>query len=272
MNSRDPRIRETLAGEYVLGTLHGPARQRFERWLKEDAQLRQRVDAWERHLHPLVESLPPIKPPTRVWHTIEQRIKPTREEPRRLWEDLIFWRTVSLVTSAALALLLVISIAPPSEPMPGYIAELSDQRATIDRLEAERSRLATDLVRRDQELVQERALTGLVSHIDTRVASLAGIKPTAARAAGWIVWSPEKKRGFIVVHFLPPLPAGKQYQLWVIAGRQALPAGVFNVDAVGHNALTVQVGVVHPDRFEITAEPVGGRPVPSGPVVMKGSG
>ena len=28
----------------------------------------------------------------------------------------------------------------------------------------------------------------------------------------------------------------------MIAGRQALPAGVFNVDAVGHNALTVQVG------------------------------
>jgi anti-sigma-K factor RskA len=86
------------------------------------------------------------------------------------------------------------------------------------------------------------------------------------------VWSPEKKRGFIVVHFLPPLPAGKQYQLWVIAGRQALPAGVFNVDTVGHNALTVQVGVAHPDRFAITVEPVGGRSVPSGPVMMKGSG
>jgi anti-sigma-K factor RskA len=261
-----------LAGEYVLGTLHGSARQRFERWLKENAQLRQRVEAWERHLHPLVESLPPIKPPPRVWHTIEQRIKPTREEPRRLWEDLIFWRTVGLVTSAALVLLLVISVAPPPEPMPGYIAELSDQRATIDRLEAERSRLATDLVHRDQELAQEHALTGLISHTDTRVASLAGIKPTAARAAGWIVWSPEKKRGFIVVHFLPPLPAGKQYQLWVITGRQALSAGVFNVDTVGHNALTVQVGVAHPDRFAITVEPVGGRSVPSGPVMMKGSG
>ena len=63
----------------------------------------------------------------------------------------------------------------------------------------------------------------------------------------------------------------QQYQLWVVAGRQALPAGVFNVDAVGHNALTVPVGVVHPDRFEITVEPVGGRSVPSGPVMMKGS-
>ena len=43
MSMRDPRVRETLAGEYVLGTLHGPARQRFERWFKEDAQLRRLV-------------------------------------------------------------------------------------------------------------------------------------------------------------------------------------------------------------------------------------
>lgn len=53
---------------------------------------------------------------------------------------------------------------------------------------------------------------------------------------------PRKKARVHRRAFLPPLPAGKQYQLWVIAGRQALPAGVFNVDAVGHNALTVQVG------------------------------
>lgn len=38
----------------------------------------------------------------------------------------------------------------------------------------------------------------------------------------------------------------QQYQLWVVAGRQALPAGVFNVDAVGHNALTVRWGLYIP--------------------------
>ena len=39
MKPRDPKLRELLAGEYVLGTLHGRARKRFKRWLEEDARL-----------------------------------------------------------------------------------------------------------------------------------------------------------------------------------------------------------------------------------------
>jgi anti-sigma-K factor RskA len=126
MSRRDPRVRETLAGEYVLGTLHGPARQRFERWLKEDAQLRRLVKEWEQHLHPLVESLPSVEPPARVWRALKRQIQPPRE--RRLWDDLLFWRTVGLTASAlALAFLLYIGLAPPPlAPSPNYIVVLNN--------------------------------------------------------------------------------------------------------------------------------------------------
>ena len=106
--------------------------------------------------------------------------------------------------------------------------------------------------------MQERALTTLIAHTDTRVAALASPQPTTPPAAGWIVWSPAKHRGFMVVHFLPVLPAGKTYQLWAITGQQALSARVFQVDAVGHASLMVSVAVAHPDHFEITVEPAGG--------------
>lgn len=121
-----------------------------------------------------------------------------------------------------------------------------------------------------EELVQERALTALIAHTDTRVAALASPQPTTPPTAGWIVWSPAKQRGFMVVHYLPALPAGKTYQLWAIAGQQALSARMFQVDTVGHAALMVPVAVAHPDRFEITVEPAGGAAVPSGPVMLHG--
>jgi anti-sigma-K factor RskA len=122
-----------------------------------------------------------------------------------------------------------------------------------------------------EELAQERMLTNLVAHTDTHVAALTNSQPTTPPSAGWIVWSPSKQRGFMVVHFLPALPEGKMYQLWAIAGQQALSSTVFQVDTVGHAALTVPVAVAHPDRFEITVEPAGGRAVPSGPVMLHGS-
>lgn len=272
MISRDPKVRETLAGEYVLGTLHGRARRRFERWLEKDAHLRALVESWGRHLNPLAEALTPVKPPARVWRAIEKRIKPSGER-RRFWDNLALWRTLGLGTSAAavlaLSVLIMVVVEPPA---PDYQALLEDQRATIDRLKSERARVAGELTRLAQELADERELTALVSHTDTRVASLAGVGAAAARAAGWIVWSPEKKHGFIVVHFLPPLSAGQEYRLWVIAGERTLPAGVFTVDHVGHNALTVDVEAAEPERFEITAEPIGGGAAPSGPVLMKGKG
>jgi len=121
-----------------------------------------------------------------------------------------------------------------------------------------------------EELAQERVLTTLVAYTDTHVAALASPQPTTPPAAGWIVWSPSKQRGFMVVHFLPALPAGQTYHVWVIAGQQALSATVFQVDTVGHATLLVPVAVAHPDRFEITVEPAGGVAVPSGPVMLHG--
>ena len=122
-----------------------------------------------------------------------------------------------------------------------------------------------------EELAQERVLTSLVAHTDTHVAALANSQPTTPPSTGWIVWSPSKQRGFMVVHFLPALPVGKTYQLWAMADQQALSSAVFQVDTAGHAALMVPVAVAHPGRFEITVEPAGGAAVPSGPVMLHGS-
>jgi anti-sigma-K factor RskA len=122
-----------------------------------------------------------------------------------------------------------------------------------------------------EELSQAHVLTTLIAHTDTVVAALSSPQSTDPAAAGWIVWSPSRQSGFMVVHFLPPLPGGHTYQLWAIGDQQVSSATAFQVDTVGHAALMVPVALAHPDRFEITVEPAGGVAVPSGPIMLQGS-
>ena len=139
-----------------------------------------------------------------------------------------------------------------------------DTRSTVHQQQ-------TSIERLQRELAQQQMLTSLVSHTDTRVASLRGTG-AADRADGWIVWSPSRKQGFLVTHHLPPLSSGTQYQLWVLAGPQLKSAGVFDVDSVGHAALVVNGETTQPDVYAVTIERAGGAPVPYGPVVMQSAG
>jgi anti-sigma-K factor RskA len=102
VKNTNPQFRDAVAAEYVLGTLQGAARRRFERSLKDDPRLRQLVAQWQERLAPLDEMIEPIKPPARVWRSIEERV--------RWWSDVPFWRGASIV-SAACALLLAVYIA-----------------------------------------------------------------------------------------------------------------------------------------------------------------
>jgi anti-sigma-K factor RskA len=131
MTRRDPETRRLLAADYVLGTLRGRARRRFERLRNDDAALCQDADNWERRLGPMVEALPGVEPPPRVWQAIERQIRPS---PARvgLWERLGFWRGLALAASAAAVALLLVVLwprAPELPGAPGQVAVLSDTQA-----------------------------------------------------------------------------------------------------------------------------------------------
>lgn len=115
-----PELRDRLAAEYVLGTLRGPARRRFDRMLQDDAGAKDAVVAWDARLNALALAARPIAPPTRVWDAIARQIAveesaaaddadptvrasvPARRgpaEPGRL--RLALWRVLALGASAA---------------------------------------------------------------------------------------------------------------------------------------------------------------------------
>ncbi len=65
---------EMAAAEYVLGTLRGPARRRFEVLMAKDAALAAEVCRWQEALSALDASDVPLEPPGRVWRTIQLRL------------------------------------------------------------------------------------------------------------------------------------------------------------------------------------------------------
>ncbi|HZZ94427.1 MAG TPA: anti-sigma factor [Usitatibacter sp.] len=114
-------LAHALAAEYVLGTLRGAARRRFESLLAGDAGLREIVARWEAWLTPLAGRVPPVEPPARVWRAIEARI--AGRAPRRAswWSSVAFWRPWGLVSSGLAAVLLAFfayfSTGPRTEPV-----------------------------------------------------------------------------------------------------------------------------------------------------------
>jgi anti-sigma-K factor RskA len=77
MNYQRPELKNKLAAEYVLGTLHGGARRRFERLLQEDRELRSLVETWTVRLIPVGLPSENLGPSNRVWAALEQRLDPS---------------------------------------------------------------------------------------------------------------------------------------------------------------------------------------------------
>ncbi len=73
MKSGNHELVDRLAAEYVLGTLRGRARRRFERWLVSP-QVGSMVMAWEERLAGLEQPLQPVAPPAKVWNGIEAKL------------------------------------------------------------------------------------------------------------------------------------------------------------------------------------------------------
>ena len=123
----NPGLQERLAAEYVLGTLRGPARVRFERMMKGDANLRIAVQAWQSRLVPIVAAIDPVDPKDRVWDAIVRRTAAAETSPAQagLWNSLALWRAIGLAASGATAALLVsVIVFAPEAPRPASAPQI----------------------------------------------------------------------------------------------------------------------------------------------------
>lgn len=107
-------LMEKLAAEYVLGTLKGGARRRFEYWLQDDAALQAAVERWQTHLQPMAELSAAVAPPPRVWESVARKTKAPASAAKRvpgpirtLYENLQFWRGLGIASTVLTVFLTV---------------------------------------------------------------------------------------------------------------------------------------------------------------------
>ena len=123
--SRD--LAHALASEYVLGTLRGRARSRFEAIARRDPEVAAIVRRWENEITPLAERVAPVEPPARVWRGIEARIGASRTRAG-VWNSIFFWRTIAAALTFMLAIALI-TMAPTrhlDDPMMVAVLSASD--------------------------------------------------------------------------------------------------------------------------------------------------
>jgi len=133
-------LRDRLSAAYVLGTLKGGARRRFETLRRSSALIEQEVMAWQERLSPLAEFSPAVTPPPRVWLAIEKQLALSKAQKNSYWSfwqglrnDLSFWRGLGMVsTTAAVVMVAVLTFKQPEPaiaPTASYVATLTDDKS-----------------------------------------------------------------------------------------------------------------------------------------------
>ncbi|GAP36633.1 anti-sigma factor [Piscinibacter sakaiensis] len=238
MDYARPELADRLAGEYVLGTLQGPARRRLEGLLAAHPALRDAVADWTARLGLFAASVPEVTPSPGTWTAIERRLfgapAPAAQAPAAAGPRWFAWLAGSPARLggglAAFAAVLVLSVVlvlqglqPAAEPV-RYVALLQSPQTQG---------------------------TGWVVQLS---------------AAGDLRLVPSAPGG--------PVPAGRALQFWTKPEGAAGPTslGLVRPD----QPLTLPAARL-PGRganvlFEITLEPEGGSPYdrPSGPILFVG--
>jgi hypothetical protein len=139
----------------------------------------------------------------------------------------------------------------------------SDLRAGYARAAAQADSLRTELADREQ-------LVGALTGERVRVVELAAATPRAPY--GRMFWDQATDRWTFVAHNLPALPTGRTYQLWLVTPTAKISAGTFMPHA-GEAVVRARYALARDSlqAVAVTAEPAGGVPQPTGPIIIVGT-
>jgi anti-sigma-K factor RskA len=116
MNLLQPERLDRLSREYVLGTLTGRARRRFERLLAEAPLAARVVARWQQRFDVLAAGVPAVQPREQVWQALQQRLFDARGEQAPGWWQRVQTLLAPRVLGGVLAGVLVATVALRLQP------------------------------------------------------------------------------------------------------------------------------------------------------------
>jgi len=211
-------------------------------------------------LQGLAQAVPQVDPSPELRARVLKAATPrSASSPNRF----VAWR---LATAASLALAagLAIYTSQLKGRITGLERELSDSRAQS---------AASRLLVADAQTAASRAQSAvaILSAPDVARVDLAG-QPVSPNASARAFWS--RSRGMVFsASNLPPLPAGRTYQLWVVTAQAPISAGLLTPDAQGsfNETFSTPPDIPQPVAMAVTIEPAGGVPSPTGEKYLVGT-
>jgi anti-sigma-K factor RskA len=270
MSDTDHDLLTETAGLYALGALPTDERAMFEAHLAVCDECRRELRAVNAVVNALPLALPQIDPPAALRGRVLAAVGAGAQDVGAP-KSVVPFRFSSVAAGwLAAAALLVVALglgtytASLRRRVGGLEASLRD---AVSRLERSEQQLAS--AARDAERAQVRL--AVLTAPDLRQVNLAGQGP-APRAAG---------RGFIsasngllfAASQLPPLPAGRVYQVWFLTAGAPVSAGLVKPDQSGRvaAAFDVPTNVTSPVGLAVSIEPEQGVAAPTGALYLAGT-
>ena len=172
-----------------------------------------------------------------------------------------------LATAASLALAVGLTVytAQLRTRIAGLEAELRDTRALADAAQRQ-------MVDAQRTATGAQTALGILTAPDVARVDLAGQQPVSPTASARAFWS--RSRGMVFnASNLPPLPAGRTYQLWVVTAQAPISAGLLTPDQQGSvsEVFNTPPDIPQPVAMAVTIEPAGGVPAPTGDKYLIGT-
>jgi anti-sigma-K factor RskA len=246
---------------YALGALDDAEKQEFESKLATGGDGARKIAEAQGRMALLAFTAPRVEPSPGVKERLMRQLHATAEgsaaSPGRVAVEppggsFTRWWALLVPVASALALATILLWLHNIQ----LNRQLADLRAMVQQ--------------QQKQLDESRHMADMLAAHDTIVVPLWEQKtPTTVGAR--VVYN--AREGMMLYDgALPPAPADKSYQLWLVPMKGApISAGVFNPKSgqMSHMMTKVPAGVAAKE-FAVSLEPAGGMPQPTGPMVLVG--
>lgn len=141
-----------LAAEYVIGTMRGKARIRYQKLIMQYQAVSEATAQWEQYLAGFADSVAPVAPPHDIWEKIQQRlghkeavntstqIIDFERAKRARWKNLSLFSTAAAVVFAVLLFVMQpaptadithIAVVNNADNTPLWVIEVSDDTMRV---------------------------------------------------------------------------------------------------------------------------------------------